>query len=69
MGTVPLEILCASFSLDVFGTLKCTQCMDTGYVSGVLLRLGRILPMYNPMLLPTKPVKSIAATHVCSRYF
>lgn len=68
MGTDPLESLCTSFSPDVFGRLKCMQCMDTGYMSGTL-RLGRILPMYNPMPLPTKPVKSIAATHVCSGYF
>lgn len=67
MGTIALESLWASFSLDVFGKLKYRQCMDTGYPAGIL-RLGRILPTYSCTPLPTKLVKSIAATHICS-YF
>lgn len=42
--------------------------MDKGYMTG-MPRLGMIVPMYNCMLLPTKLVKSIAATHICSYFF
>lgn len=59
----PLKAFSASFSLDVSGMLKCVQCMETGYVSRIL-RFGRIPFTNNPMLLPAKPVKSIAAAHM-----
>lgn len=63
MGRVSLEDLCASFSLDVFGMLKCMLHMETGYVARIL-RLGRIASRNHPVLLPAKPEKSIAATHL-----
>lgn len=59
----PLKAFSASFSLDVSGMLKCVQCMETGYVSRIL-RFGRIPFTNKPMLLPAKPVKSIAAAHM-----
>lgn len=58
----PLKVHVPAFLL---GMLKSRQCMPAGYTSATL-RLGEILPMYDPMLLPTKPVKITAATHACS---
>lgn len=63
----PWKFMCQFFSF-CFGTLKCMRCMDIGCVSGIL-RNGRILPKDNPVLLPKKPVTSIAPIHVCSWYF
>lgn len=59
----PMKAFSASFSLDASGTLKYMQCNETGYVS-MIPRHGRIPYMNNPMLLPAKPVKSIAAAHM-----
>lgn len=59
----PLKAFSASFSLDVSGMLKYMQCMETGYVS-TILRLGRIPSVNNPMLLPAKPVKSMAVAQM-----